>query len=426
MIEKIGKACRIFRSKGVQGFLGRLSGRGNSVESPKIDPYGNLKHLMERQIVPFDDNAYKCVSAEGGWVLNWVVPDPMQGSGGHINIFRFASMLENRGFHSRFYCLDSRFADDGEARCFVTDNFSVFDERMEMFCSTDSMTFAHGTIATQWTTAYVVRSFDNTLAKFYFVQDYEPYFYPRGTDYAAAELPYTFGFHAITAGGWLRELMEERYGLTADSFGFSYDKDNYQPHEREDDAKRVFFYARPTTPRRNFELGLYVLTELAKRVPDLEVVFAGGNLDAYDIRLPRFRCLDIMDPSELSHVYSQCDICLVFSYTNLSLLPLEIMASGSVVACSEGPNNEWLLSSDIAILIDNDPESIVDVLERYLSDRPLLGQLREAGLQFARTTSWDAEGDAVAHALDLAIAEAAEERSRFYGAVSLDVFGGKR
>ena len=102
-------------------------------------------------------------------MLNWVVPDPMQGSGGSISTYSdLPRCLENRGFHSRFYCLDSRFADDGEARCFVTDNSSVFDERMEMFCSTDSMTFAHGTIATQWTTAYVVRSFDNTLAKFVF------------------------------------------------------------------------------------------------------------------------------------------------------------------------------------------------------------------------------------------------------------------
>lgn len=403
------RAYEVFRSEGMRGVVDRVAARRSEEPPELIDPYANLKRMMYRVATPFDQRAFEEAQCGDALVLNWVIPDPMQGSGGHINIFRFASMLEERGFHSRFYCLDSRFSSDVEARTFILDNFSVFDARMEAYRSTNAMTFAHGTIATQWTTAYVVRAFDNTLAKFYFVQDYEPYFYPRGTEYAAAELPYTFGFHAITAGGWLEGIMKQRYGLAADGFGFSYDKDKYVPHKREDDVKRVFFYARPTTPRRNFELGLYVLTELSKRIEGLEVIFAGGNLDAYAIQLPRYRCLDIMDPSELSNVYSQCDICLVFSYTNLSLLPLEIMASGSVVACSEGPNNEWLITEDNAILLDNDPDNIVHKLESSLNNREELDRLRDAGLRFARSTSWEAEGDVVAEALKADIGEKLSE-----------------
>lgn len=404
------RACEVFRSEGMRGVVDRMTSRHTEQPCQLVDPYANLSRFMYRTRIPFDASAFEASQCGGVFTLNWVIPDPMQGSGGHINIFRFASMLESRGFHSRFFCLDSRFSNDGEARDFILEHFSVFDSRMESYCSIDSMAFAHGTIATQWTTAYVVRAFDNTLAKFYFVQDYEPLFYPRGTEYAAAELPYTFGFHAITAGGWLKDIMEQQYGLEADAFGFSYDKDKYVPHERKDDTRRIFFYARPTTPRRNFELGLYALTELAKRVPDVEVVFAGGNLDAYAIHLPRYRCLDIMDPAELSDVYGQCDVCLVFSYTNLSLLPLEIMASGSVVACSEGPNNEWLLSDDNAILLDNDPDHIVDALEGALRDRKGLKQLRDAGLKFAQSTSWDAEGDRVAQAMSSKICEELEAR----------------
>lgn len=399
----VKRVYEVYKREGMRGVVGKMSSRDSVDEPQLIDPYANLSRLIDRTHVPFDEAEFEQAMHDEALTLNWVIPDAVQGSGGHINIFRFASMLEDRGFHSRFYCLDSRFSTDQEARTFVLKNFSVFDSRMEIYCSTSSMIFAHGTIATQWTTAYKVRAFDNTLVKFYFVQDYEPYFYPRGTEYAAAELPYTFGFHAITAGNWLKEIMEQQYGLTADSFGFSYDKDKYVPHERRDDVRRIFFYARPSTPRRNFELGLYVLTELAKRISDIEVVFAGGNLDAYNIRLPRYTCLDIMDPSELSDVYSQCDICLVFSYTNLSLLPLEIMASGSVVACSKGSNNEWLLTEENSILLDNDPDHIVDTLEEFLSDRLKLEQLSERGLAFARSTSWDSEGDVVARALTLEV-----------------------
>lgn len=407
----VKRAYEVFKNEGMRGVVGRVVARRSEEPPSLIDPSANLSRMMYRALTPFDQRAFEESQLDDTFVLNWIIPDPMQGSGGHINIFRFASMLEDRGFHSRFFCLDSRFSTDAEARAFVLDNFSVFNARMETFCSTTAMAFAHGTIATQWTTAYVVRAFDNTLAKFYFVQDFEPYFYPRGTEYAAAELPYTFGFHAITAGGWLEGIMKQRYGLVADGFGFSYDKDKYVPHVRNDDVKRVFFYARPTTPRRNFELGLYALTELSKRIDGLEVVFAGGNLDAYAIHLPRYRCLDIMDPSELSNVYSQCDLCLVFSYTNLSLLPLEIMASGSVVACSEGSNNEWLLSEDNAILLDNNPDHIVDRLESAFRNEGELNRLREAGLRFARSTSWEAEGDVVAEVLKTDISEKLQKRT---------------
>ncbi len=43
--------------------------------------------------------------------------------------------------------------------------------RVEVYCDVSQMGFAHGTVATAWTTAYYVRRFNNTISKFYFVQD---------------------------------------------------------------------------------------------------------------------------------------------------------------------------------------------------------------------------------------------------------------
>lgn len=53
--------------------------------------------------------------------------------------------------------------------------------------------------------------------------------------------------------------------MKADSFSFSYDKGLYTVKQKQDKIKRVFFYARPVTPRRDFELGLLALNELSKR-----------------------------------------------------------------------------------------------------------------------------------------------------------------
>ena len=77
--------------------------------------------------------------------------------------------------------------------------------------------------------------------------------------------------------------MRNEYGMQADSFHFSYDDKVYQPKEKPDNEKRVFFYARPVTPRRDFELGMLALNELCRRMPEIEVVFAGWDVSGYEI-----------------------------------------------------------------------------------------------------------------------------------------------
>ena len=57
---------------------------------------------------------------------------------------------------------------------------------------------------------------------------------------------------------------------------------------------------------------------------------------------------------KLADLYAQCDMCLVISGTNLSLLPLEVMASNSVPVCTTGANSEWLVNDENAVMVDTD------------------------------------------------------------------------
>ena len=59
------------------------------------------------------------------------------------------------------------------------------------------------TFATGWQTAYWVNHYQATKEKYYFIQDFEPYFYPVSTEFALAEDTYKLGMKAITAGSWL-------------------------------------------------------------------------------------------------------------------------------------------------------------------------------------------------------------------------------
>ena len=182
--------------------------------------------------------------------------------------------------------------------------------------------------------------------------------------------------------------------MQAFSFSFSYDKEIYHAIVKRDDTKRIFFYARPVTPRRAFELGMLALLELHRRIPEIEVIFAGWDISNYYIPFVHLNAGSV-PVDQLSDLYAQCDICLVMSLTNLSLLPLEVMASNSVIATQGSENNTWLLDNTNSIVVDTDPVHIADQMEHYLNNREKLTALREAGLAFAQRTDWNKETDKV-------------------------------
>lgn len=391
--NKFKNAYRLFRSGGVRAINSKLKQKRDAKKLNMIDGYD---FIMNREKVPFDRKEYEALDSSKAIVINWVIPLPGIGSGGHINIFRFICNLQKMGFQNRVYAMNG--ADDTPDEVFfdfVERYYGVTDKTLELHYGTKRMKCAHATIATSWETAYIVNNFDNTVSKFYFVQDFEPYFFPLGSKYAFAERTYRFGFRGITAGDWLKDKLREEYGMETASFGFSYDRDTYCVKEKEDDTKRVFYYARPMTERRSFEMGLLVLRELHARMPEVEIVIAGASLEKYNIPFPA-KELGTVPLKELSHLYAQCDLCLVLSHTNLSLLPLEIMASGSVVVCNSGANCDWLVNETNSVLTDTEPNDIVDKMEFYLKNDEALNEKRAAGIAYAADTSWEKEAQKVA------------------------------
>lgn len=367
--------------------------------SSKIDVFKFYGYVVDETKIDLNEEDYNTYKDNDIKILNWIIPEMGAGSGGHINIFRFVSNLENMGFHSRIYIQNPTLLNDNEKlRSFVKEHFAILDERVECYCNTSYAQFAHATIATSWQTAYFVRNFNNTISKFYFVQDFEPYFFAVGSEYEFAENTYNFGLRGITAGDWLKNKLHDEYGMETVSFGFSYDKEIYTPHEKKDKENRVFFYARPVTPRRDFELGLLALNELNKRVDNLTVCFAGWDIINYEIPF-KYENLGILSLEQLPEIYAQCDMCFVISNTNLSLLPLEVMASNSVAVCSVGDNSTWLVNDENSILVDYDPIQMAEKMAYYFKHPDELSEIRKKGLEFAQNTSWITEAEKVRDAL---------------------------
>ena len=357
------------------------------------------KYVINTDQKQFSREQYD-LAKKGKIIVHWIIPEMGVGSGGHINIFRFVSALQKKGIQNRIYLMEmNNLRSDEILRTFLQDNYPILDSTVEVHCDADRMPFCHALVATGWNTAYFVRNNNNTISKFYFVQDFEPYFYSIGSEFMFANNTYQFGFRGLTAGDWLKNKLSREFKMSCTAFRFSYDKNLYYPIEKRDDHKRLFFYARPVTPRRAWEAGLLALIDLYRRIPEIEVIFAGWDISNYAIPFAHLNAGSVK-LDELADLYAQCDISIVMSLTNLSLLPLEIMASGGVVATQgNDENNSWMLNEKNSIIIDYDPIHIADKLEYYLKHREELVALREAGIAFAQSTNWDMETEKVYNAI---------------------------
>ncbi|MBB5324204.1 glycosyltransferase involved in cell wall biosynthesis [Anoxybacillus tepidamans] len=370
---------------------------------------GTKKVLIKRDINEFysyillKENPPKIKYKKGDCIrIAWFIPDFGIGSGGHLNIFRFVHLLEkNYKVRSDIYiCGNTQWRDTKTLKEIVNKyffetnaNYYILNTPEKIYEINQVYDLA---IATSWQTAYYVRAFGECSQKAYFVQDFEPYFYPKGSNYAFAEETYRFNFYGITAGTWLKEKLSNSYGMKCESFSFSYDKDIYKRKKRRDPEKtRIFFYSRPPTDRRGFELGLLALSVYCENNPETEVVMAGWDVSEYEIPFKHLNA-GIVKIEELPDLYSQCDVALILSFTNLSLLPLELLASGCPVIINEGSNNSWIDNNkNLLVYTKATTSSINESLEKVLKNKEYRESLILNSEKFLEETSWSKEVDKV-------------------------------
>jgi len=208
--------------------------------------------------------------------VNWFIPDFLNVyGGGHHTIFRFAEYLARKGVENRFVIYDrSRPVDAEELEEAIVEAFpNMARFRVITHPAVQGLPYADVAIASTWQSAYSVLHFNNTCGKYYFVQDFEPIFYPAGSSYAMAEASYRFGFPAITFGRWLRDLYVQDYHGHGIDFTPCAETDLFYPASDapREKPERLFFFARPISERRAFELGILALRKLKKKYTNLEI-----------------------------------------------------------------------------------------------------------------------------------------------------------
>ena len=323
--------------------------------------------------------------------INWLIPEPIPRAGGDLGIFRIIRDLAQFGHDCQVYVVPYQLMTDfspEQIRAHVRQHFG--ETRAQYHRWGGEIGNADCTFATFWPTVENLTGLIKGGRRFYLVQDFEPSFYPDDAHHARrAENTYRAGLHCITLGPWLAQLLRERYRATADHFDFAVDTQVYRPRAVERKATpRICFYARPTTPRRGYELGLEALRLVKAARPEVEINFYGSA----DLQpRPSFPFVDrgLLDEEALAALFSSCEVGLVLSLSNPSFVALEMMACRCAVVEIASERLEGVATHALdAWLVEPNPNAIAEGIMHLLRENSLRTRLIENAYERVRGMDW--------------------------------------
>jgi beta-1,2-rhamnosyltransferase WsaF-like protein len=264
--------------------------------------------------------------------VGWAMTPPGPGSGGHTTNFRMVQALEQAGHRCVIHLYDRH-------QSLVDFHASVIREHWpameaQIVDARMGLEPANAYVATSWESAHVIGKHGSAPGRrLYFVQDYEPYFYPHGSEYALAEDTYRFGFRTIALGGMVAERLRAIHQIPVDRIPFGTDLSVY--HLTNEGARNgVVFYAKPRVARRGYALAMAALRHFHEQHPDQEIHLFGDP----HIR-PSFpaQVHGTVSPAKLAQLYNRSIAGIAISFTNISLVPYEMLACGAIPVVNGDP-----------------------------------------------------------------------------------------
>ncbi|HRN30342.1 MAG TPA: glycosyltransferase family 1 protein, partial [Terrimesophilobacter sp.] len=187
------------------------------------------------------------------------------------------------------------------------------------------------------------------------------------------------------------------YGMRTAHYDFGSDPSNY-PLTNEGERGEVLFYARPSTPRRGFELGVLALELFHRDRPKVGINLVGQKLKGFTIPFPH-SAPGSLSLSELAALYNRCRAGLVISLTNLSLLPLELLSAGVIPVLGDDENNRMVSDNPFIEYAELSPRALADRLMAVVDRADAIGHATLASASVGES-SWSASAEQFLAAFD--------------------------
>lgn len=254
-------------------------------------------------------------------------------------------------------------------------------------------------IASSWDTVHYVKKFCSY--RMYFVQDFEPYFYPFGDKFLMAKKTYEQGLHMVSLGSWNKKEIEKHCEPVSviDCVEFPCELTEY-PHVVRDYAA----YAE----KKKLVMAVY-LKYYGKRLPSIIQYMLGKVKDALeqrdgitlDIRyfgeaksfIPKNGVnVGMLSKEELNRLYAEADFGMVASLSNISLIPYEMLATGLPLIEFEDGTFKDFFPENCALLTSLSWKDLYLQIKDCL-DEPVRLQMYDANASaYLETLSWEKTG----------------------------------
>lgn len=250
-------------------------------------------------------------------------------------------------------------------------------------------------VATWWTTAEPVWLASVTEGvPVFFVQDIETSYYPDDEVTRHAVLDsYRPEFHYMTISSWNRDRLRE-LGLEARLIAPGVDLENFRPRAdvaRKDDM--VLALGR-SNPLKNLPLTLAAWRRLREPRPELCLFGIEPGLACE----PGVRYVRAPSDEEVARLFSQATVFVQTStHEGFCLPPLEAMATGGAVVCTDAHGNrDFCRDAENCLMPEPSSVAVAAAVQALLDDRALRERIGRAGIETAGRYAWPGRIDALA------------------------------
>jgi GT2 family glycosyltransferase/glycosyltransferase involved in cell wall biosynthesis len=301
--------------------------------------------------------------------------------GGHRDIFEHLSRLVDRGHDVALYTLGD--PPEWFALRAPVHSFPDYDALVAALAPLEAIK-----VATWWMTALPVwRASVARGIPVYFVQDIETSYYPDHENARHAVLDsYRPEFRYMTISSWNRERLRE-LGLDAELIPPGIDLDTFRPRPDVPRRADMVLALGRSNPLKNLPLTLSAWRALPQPRPELHLFGIEPEL-ATD---PGMRYVTSPSDTEVNELFCQTSVFVQTStHEGFALPPLEAMATGAAVVCTDAHGNrDFCLDGVNCLMPEPDTRSVAAALTRLLGDPELRARLGRAGIETAAGYAWE-------------------------------------
>ena len=363
----------------------------------------DFRYYTFLQEVNFTPVVQKKPSEVKSYSIAFIIPVLPKYSGGITSVLRVGTYLSEFGHTVSYIVLDD--TNISQMRKNALCNLSDFKGEI-LTGSSLSKNYDIG-VATSWVSAYYLKKYQNYYGyKVYFIQGFEPGFYPEGEKFYLARNTYKFHFHMISLGHWNKKRIEPLVSTPVDTISFPFEPDDYPLYKRKisiEKTLKMAVYIR-IDPYRAPILVLQSLKLLEKELQSrgilLDISFFGLPKS---IKLPLGKNLGQLSPKELKTLYDTSHIGVAVSFSNISLVPYEMIASGLPVCDFLDGSGIDFFGSDALILSDALPQSFVEKILYFVENQDALNRLVKKAQTYIQYLSWESSAKEFAEHLNIPV-----------------------